>query len=54
MAVLSTTNAIQNLNSAWFKSPEEAAVLAEIVEDQFDKYEIYEITERFGEFEYDC
>lgn len=54
MATLSTTCAIQNLNSYWYKSTEEAAVLAEIVEDSYNKYEIIDITERFEEFNYDC
>lgn len=54
MTVLSSTQAVQNLNSYWYRNPEEAAVLAEIVEDSYDKYEIIDITERFEEFNYEC
>lgn len=50
---LSTTCAIQNLNSYWYKSTEEAAVLAEIIEPEYDVFEIYDVVERFGEQDYE-
>lgn len=49
---LSTTCAIQNLNSYWFKNPIEAEIESECFSEDWDKYEI-DVAEQLGEQNYE-